>query len=303
MKKLLCTVSLIMVLVLSFTLFCSATWKVVDSFGNPMASSARGASISPDGNYIYVSAIQENKVWKYDIAKKTLVATAEMARIPGINVKAVYADASNTVWVPGSSVPSLFKLDADLTGWTEFKLGGFGIVQPEGVVASGKGEVYVTDRKGKMGIYKFILNGNKLELDKSWGKNGHALEGVLFLQPGIDPDGNVVAGDMGDYSLRNGTTIYRVDNKTGEAKVVSKGDITGPYHVWVGPLGTIYVAQYTNGLSILSADGKLIKSFSTKDLGAATEIAGVTSDLKEEKVFFLDQQLKSGGFIKVLMDK
>jgi len=281
-------------LVASYTLICSAAWSVVDSFGDQTTGSVRGMSISADGKYMYVTAIQENKVYKYDIGEKKLLASI---KISGVNAKAVYADATGAVWVPGSSFPSIYKLDADLTGWTEYKLDSFGVVNPEGVVSSGQGVIYVTDRQGNKGIYKFIFENNTLKLDTSWGNNGHALTGVGSLQPGITPDGDVIVGESG------GSTVYKVDKNTGEAIIISQGVVRNAYHIWAGGKGNIYIAEYAEGLTILDAEGKLVKQLTKRDLRQLTEVSGVTADASEENVYFLDQQLQNAGFIKVMTDK
>ena len=122
-----------------------------------------------------------------------------------------------------------------ITGWTEYKLDSFGVVNPEGVVSSGQGVIYVTDRQGNKGIYKFIFENNTLKLDTSWGNNGHALTGVGSLQPGITPDGDVIVGESG------GSTVYKVDKNTGEynnSQVLSEVNI-----IWKRRQVNIYIGS------------------------------------------------------------
>lgn len=255
--------------------------------------SARGVAITPDGKTLYVGGIQDRSLVRVDIDAAAVTADVSLANTinPGAYGKAVCLDAQGRVWAP-LTIPMIAVFSADLKLEAAFDLAPFGIVNPEGAIVSANGDIYVTDRKGKPGIYRFQQQGSELVLDKAWGNNGH-VSLVDLRDPALLPNGDMLLNlnDKGELDI--------MDLASGKLSVLTT-TVPKPYYIDVDAAGRIYVVHYDRkdaALSILNPDGSLVRSWSPAELGIKTEVAGVAASRDGKRVYVLDQRTAAGGLV------
>lgn len=282
--------------VLSLLIIASTTaygWQYVASVGSTSAGgSARGAALSPDGAYIYIAGVHDRAIWKYDVTARTQVAYASLAQInPNAWGKAVFVTADGNVWAPATE-PELYRFDANLNLIAEYNLRSVGINNPEGVVVTADGAIFVADRAGGVGLYKFTVNGDRLEPVNSFGNWGYVAVGADIRQPAIAKDGSIL---VGDYSSANGT-IHKVDPNTGQVSVFATG-VRNAYHIDVDAAGNVYVVQYGNNpaLTVLDATGAVVTTRTAQELGLSTEASGIAVKADGSVAYVLDQRAAQGG--------
>lgn len=258
-------------------------------------SSARGLYLTTDGNTLYIAGTQDRSVVKLDVASKGITARADLAQVDGgAYGKAVWVDSLGDVWAP-LTVPIVAVYSSNLELKASYDLASFGVVDPEGILVSSSGDLYVTDRKGKSGIYKFRLENNKLILVQNWGVNGNVNVGKDLRQPCFTPSGDLLVGSFG------GSEIYLVQATDGKVSVLTK-DIKAPYHLASDATGHIYVAHYDRAdvaLSILNSDGTIAKTFTAAELGIQTETSGIAVSKDGTQIYILDQRTGEGGVVRM----
>lgn len=263
------------------------------------SSSARGLSLSPDAKSLYAAGIQDRWLVKLDLASQKVVATAYLAKVDsGAYGKSVWVDSKGDVWAPLTE-PILTVYSPDLELKASYNLSAFGVVAPEGAVVSPAGDVYVTDRKGRGGIFKFRVENGSLVPVKEWGTGGHVSVGKDLRQPTVTPDGDLLVGSFGDKG------IYRISAADGKVSVVND-KISDPYHVAVDASGQIYVAHYGRSdvaVSVLSTDGAVIKTWTPADLRMQTETSGIEVSADGATLYVLDQRTGEGGIARVFKVK
>lgn len=277
----------------------SAKWVYVASYGAATpGTEARGVAVTNDGRAVYLAGVHDKKIWKYDTANGTLLAEVDLTGLePAAWGKAVFIDRDGDVWAPATA-PTLLRFDAGLQPKMVADLSPFGIVQPEGVVVDPYGSVYVSDRKGKGGVYKFHLQGGKLMPAGDWGSGGHVPVGADVRQLAITPEGDVV---LGSFEGGSGSEIFRINGKTGQVTRLAQG-VARPYHVATDAAGMIYVAQFDNPsdkLTLLDGAGKVLGRWRGEELGLATECAGVAVSPDGQMLYLVDQTRETGGEVRV----
>lgn len=257
-------------------------------------ASARGAVLTADGKTLYVAGIQDKAIWKVETETGNVLAQADLASInPEAWGKAVAVDGQGRVWATGT-VPELYLFDANLELQAMFDLARFGLADPEGVAVDSYGRLYVTDRKGKVGVYRFLEDGEgDIALDQSWGKGGFAAVGADIRQPAFNPGVGVVVGDFA------GDTLYYLWVVDGSVRPLAK--LASAFHVAADEQGRSYVVHYGGepGLTILSGTGETLATFSKADLGIQTEAAGVAVSADGTLLVLLDQRPGDGLNVKV----
>lgn len=276
--------------------WASAQWASGTAFTvSSPGSSARGAAISADGRYVYVATVHDKSLVKLEASTGRVVAQADLTGAdPGAWGKAAWVDGSGRVWAP-LTAPRLALYAPDLELLAAYDLSGFGIVDPEGVAVSAAGEVYVTDRKGKGGVYKFRLEGNRLALVQEWGNGGHVAVGADLRQPALAANGDLLVGSFG------GAEIYRIAAATGTVSMFARG-VTTPFHLAVDAAGRVFVAHYDRrdaGLTVLGPDGTVVGTWTARALGVETEVAGVAVSADGNTLYLVDQRPGDGGKVRV----
>lgn len=273
-----------------------AKWTYVKSVSaTTPGASARGIAASADGNWLYLAGVQDKALWKIDVKSGEAVATVQLSDLnPEAWGKAVWVDAVGTIWAPGT-VPELYHFDALLGLLHQVDLSGFGVVNPEGVAVDGAGNIYVTDRKGKGGVYKFRLQGGTLSLVETWGNRGHAAVGQDLRQPALLPNGDLVVGAFG------GSTLYRIHSASGAVSEFATG-VSTPFHVAVDERGRVYVVHYETGtaaLTLLDPTGKSLGTYSAQELGIQTEASGVAVAADGKTLYVVDQRPEDGMSVRI----
>ncbi|MGI6082384.1 MAG: SMP-30/gluconolactonase/LRE family protein [Limnochordia bacterium] len=261
--------------------------------------SARGLSLSPDLKSVYGTGIQDRWLVKIDLASQKVVATADLTQVdPEAYGKAVWVDSQGDVWAPLTE-PILAVYSADLQLKASYDLSAYGVVAPEGAVVSVDGEVYVTDRKGRGGVYKFRVEDGKLVPATEWGTNGHVSVGNDLRQPGLSPDGDLLVGSFG------GSGVYLINAADGEIKVLNE-TIREPFHLVADASGRIYVAHYGRydvAVSVLKNDGSIEMTWRPADLQMQTETAGIAVSADGSVLCVLDQRTGQGGVVRIFKAK
>lgn len=256
--------------------------------------SARGAALTPDGKILYVAGVQDRAIWKVEAETGQVLAQAALASInPEAWGKSVAIDGQGRIWAPGT-VPELYVFDANLELQAKFDLARFGLTNPEGVAVDPYGRVYVTDRKGQVGVYRFIEDGaGDITLDPSWGEGGFAAVGGDVRQPAFNPGAGVVVGDFA------GDTLYSLWVVDGSVHPLAQ--LASAYHVAADEAGRSYVVHYGGepGLTILSDAGETLAAFSRAELGIQTEASGVAVSADGSVLVILDQRPGDGLNVRV----
>lgn len=236
---------------------------------------------------------------KLDLASQKVVATADLTKVhPGAYGKAVWVDAEGSVWAPLTE-PILAVYSADLELKTSYNLSAHGVVAPEGAAVSPAGDVYVTDRKGRGGVFKFRMENGALVPAKEWGTDGHVSVGKDLRQPTITPAGDLLVGSFGDKG------IYLIRAADGQLSVVNE-KISDPYHMATDASGQIYVAHYGRfdvAVSVLNADGSVTKTWTPANLQMQTETSGIEVSADGTVLYVLDQRTGQGGIARIFKVK
>ncbi|MBE3577586.1 MAG: hypothetical protein IMX00_07825 [Limnochordales bacterium] len=259
-----------------------------------LGASARGAALTADGKTLYVAGIQDKAIWKVETETGNLLARADLAAInPEAWGKAVAVDGEGRVWATGT-VPELYVFDANLELEARFDLARFGLVNPEGVAVDPKGRIYVTDRRGSVGVYRFVKDeAGEIALDSSWGEGGFVALGADLRQPAFNPGVGLVVGDFA------GDTLYYLWAVDGSVYELAR--LASAFHVAADEQGRSYVVHYGSepALTILDDKGEVIATFSKAELGIETEAAGVAVSPDGRILVVLDQRPADGLNVKV----
>lgn len=271
-----------------------AEWTYVRSLGQGSPGrSARGVSLSHDGQFLYFAGIQDDAVWKIDLESGETVGRASVKAInSAAHAKAVWVDGHGDVWVPGTTAPELYRFDADLKLVATYSLSSYGITNPEGIVASEDNGIYVTDRGGSYQVYKFQLTSDQLSLDEGWGDDGRVAIGPDVRQPGLLLSGDLVVGPYG------GSGLFVLSAETGE--LTKFADAKQPYHITADHNDNVYVAHYGDTLKVTAynLDGDLIGSWNGTDLHLLSEASGITISPNGERLYVIDQRPSTGGTVR-----
>lgn len=255
----------------------------------------RGICLSTDESILYLAGLQDRTLYSFDTKTGTMLNSASMSDyVADAYGKAVAVGPDGDVWAPTSSTLELLRYSKTLDYKGTYSISDLGAEVVEGLAVDKEGRLYIPDRKNAGGIYRATVGADFANLDTSFGKGGHAAPCGEVRQIAVGYDGSIYVGDF------SGTTIYKVDGKSGKETVLTS-KVEKPYHLAVDKAGTVYIAQYDapTALTIVAADGSIIASFTAAELGINDRSAGVAVNAAGTRLFVVDQKdADYGGIAK-----
>jgi DNA-binding beta-propeller fold protein YncE len=255
----------------------------------------RGVCLSSDEKTVYLTGLQDRAIYAFNVQSGEMTYATSLADInPNAYGKAVAVGPDGDIWAPACSSLEVYRFSKYLDYKATYSLEDLGANVVEGILVGKGNELFVPDRQGEGGVYKAVCNGDTAKLDLTFGKGGHADGGAEVRQPALGPDGSVYSGDY------KGTTVYKIDGKTGNSTVFSS-KVPSPYHITVDGSGRVYVAQYDGptAVTILGSDGSVLGAFTGAELGLEERAAGIAVSADGSRLFVVDQKsADNGGIVK-----